>query len=78
MDLILTPYVPIMPEETLMMGDVNFDDTLNVLDVLQVVNYTLGNLEFSDDQIAVADMNNDTGINVLDIVQIVNIILGDS
>ena len=77
-DLVLTPYVPIMPEETLMMGDVNFDDTLNILDVLQVVNYMLGNLEFSDDQIAAGDMNNDTGINVLDIVQIVNIILGDS
>ena len=56
-------------------GDVNGDDTLNILDVVQIVNYILGNLEFSDDQICSADMNNDTGLNILDIVQIVNLIL---
>ncbi|MBT6870721.1 MAG: hypothetical protein HOA66_04605, partial [Candidatus Marinimicrobia bacterium] len=57
-------------------GDVNGDGAINILDVVQIVNYILGNLEFNDNQICSADMNNDTGLNILDIVQIVNLILG--
>lgn len=56
-------------------GDVNGDGGLNILDVIQIVNYTLGNLEFSDEQIEAADINSDTIINILDIVQTVNMIL---
>ncbi|MBC8310929.1 MAG: hypothetical protein H8E72_01360 [Candidatus Marinimicrobia bacterium] len=56
-------------------GDVNGDGGLNILDVVQIVNYILGNLEFSDNQICSADMNGDGGINILDIVQVVNLIL---
>lgn len=56
-------------------GDVNGDDTVNILDVVQIVNYILGNLAFSENQICSADMNNDTGLNILDVVQIVNLIL---
>jgi hypothetical protein len=56
-------------------GDVNGDGGLNILDVVQIVSYILGNLEFSDSQICSADLNGDGGINILDIVQVVNIIL---
>jgi len=57
-------------------GDANGDGVTNILDVVQVVNYILGNLEFNENQICAADMNADGGLNVLDIVQIVNQILG--
>jgi len=56
-------------------GDVNGDGQLNVIDIINVVNYLLGVLEFDDCQINNADVNNDGGINILDVVNIVNIIL---
>jgi hypothetical protein len=40
-----------------------------------VANYTLGQEEFSYDQIQAADLNQDGNINILDIIQIINIIL---
>ena len=51
-------------------GDLNTDCTLNVLDVVTMVNLIL-----SEDCILEADMNSDTYCNVLDIVQLVNLIL---
>ena len=59
----------------LISGDVNDDGQLNVLDIVQIVNYVLGNLEFSDSQISSADVNTDGIVNVLDIVTLVNMIL---
>ena len=61
--------------DALLLGDVNGDDTLNVLDIVQIVNYVLGTIEFSDSQILSADVNGDGLVNVLDIVTLVNMIL---
>jgi len=55
-----------------LMGDVNEDGIINVLDIILTVNIVLGASEFSDN----ADINQDGLINVLDIVSLVNIILG--
>ena len=54
------------------LGDLNFDGTVNVLDVITMVNMILGN---SDPNYASGDMNGDGELDVLDIVLIVNIIL---
>ncbi len=56
-------------------GDVNFDSSLDVLDVVAVVGYILGNITFDDDQICTADINQDLSVDVLDVVQIVSLIL---
>ena len=56
-------------------GDVNEDDTVNILDIVMVANYTLGQAEFSDEQIQAADLNQDGVINILDIIQLANMIL---
>ena len=56
-------------------GDVNNDETVNVLDIVSVVNHVLGD-ELVDCEFGAADMNSDSIINVLDIVSIVNVILG--
>jgi len=53
-----------------LMGDINGDGDLNVLDVVTMVNIIL-----SDDCPASADMNADNSCNVLDIVQLVHLIL---
>jgi hypothetical protein len=52
-----------------------FDGIVDILDIVRIVNYILGNLEFNDDEIAAADYNTDDIIDILDIVQIVNYIL---
>ena len=58
-----------------LMGDVNFDSELNVLDVVLIVGYILDSQYFSDDQILIADINEDETIDILDIVVIINQIL---
>ena len=58
-----------------MAGDINNDDAVNVLDIVSVVNYILGDT-LEECQLQAADMNGDSEINVLDIVSIVNVILG--
>jgi len=57
-------------------GDVNMDDSINVLDVVSVVNHVLGLNYLTSNQILIADINNDDVINVLDVIQIVNLIIG--
>ena len=52
-------------------GDLNYDDFINILDVVILVNMII-NPELLDDS---ADINQDNEINVLDIVLLVNLIL---
>ena len=56
-------------------GDVNCDDAINILDVVQIVSFILGNMEFGPEQEALSDINGDGVVNVLDIVQLVYFIL---
>tara|TARA_B100001750_G_C15157453_1_gene422720 strand:- start:267 stop:653 length:387 start_codon:yes stop_codon:yes gene_type:complete len=63
------------PEIELLMGDVNYDGEINILDVLQIISYILGNSDFTNEQEFLSDLNSDDVINVLDVIQIVNIIL---
>ena len=57
-------------------GDINMDQNINVLDIVVVVSYVLGNEELLQSQIQLADLNSDGTINILDIILIVNLILG--
>lgn len=57
--------------DNILLGDVNNDGIINILDVVSSVNIVLGNLEW----VGAADYNNDGIINILDIVSIVNLIL---
>jgi hypothetical protein len=61
-----------MPFSTSILGDLNDDGVINVLDVVVLVNIVLG----IDDGIPAGDLNNDGLINVLDVVILVNMILG--
>ena len=53
-------------------GDINNDGTVNVIDVVTLVNIVLNNDEWNSS----SDINNDGAINVIDVVMLVNIILG--
>ena len=66
-DVIISNY-----PSTTIPGDLNSDDTVNILDIIQLSNMILSG-GYSD----TADLNGDGVINILDIVAIVNIILSD-
>ena len=59
-------------------GDVNQDDNLNVMDVVQLAAYLLGNQELSEQGLQNADINNDGVVDILDVVALINTILGNN
>jgi len=59
-----------------LLGDVNADGEINILDVVQIVNIILGvNSSPTENELLAADFNQDGEINVLDVVSVVNFIL---
>ena len=67
-----------LPEDSgdscdVVLGDVNGDGTLNVLDVVSIVQFVLGSSSVTFE--CAADFNGDLVVNVLDIVSLVNEIL---
>ena len=54
------------------LGDVNGDQIINILDIILTVNIVLG----INTTTSAADVNNDGVVNILDIVSLVNLILG--
>ena len=61
--------------EDMLLGDVNSDGLINVLDVVNIINFILSINIPVGDQFVLSDINQDDVINVLDVVLIVNIIL---
>ncbi len=54
-----------------LLGDINNDEIVNILDVIQTVNMVLGSLLVD----YIADINQDGFVNIVDIITIVNIII---
>ena len=61
-----------------MEGDLNFDSSLDILDIVLLVNIIFEEFEPSQNQLDAADLNEDTIIDVIDIVTLVNLILENS
>ena len=57
-------------------GDVNFDNTLDVTDVITMVNFVLNQSTPTEEQSLASDMNQDGILNILDVIQLVSAILG--
>ena len=57
-------------------GDVNQDGSINVTDIVTIINFVLGNSVPTNDEFTAADMNVDGTINILDVIEVVNVILG--
>jgi hypothetical protein len=56
-------------------GDVNFDGSLDITDVILLVNFVLGTTP-TEEQGLTADFNQDGIINILDVITLVSEILG--
>ena len=59
-------------------GDVNTDGALDVLDVVVLVNFVLGQMSPDGTQSLLSDLNDDSIINILDIIFLINLILGEN
>ena len=58
-------------------GDINLDGQLDVLDIVNMINLILDTDNPSAEDLAIADLNFDSMLDVLDIVLLVNLILND-
>ena len=73
-DVLLTdddfPYGAISPA-----GDVNFDGTVNIQDIVILINHIMNDTPLTGQQFLAADINSDGVVDILDIVSLVNLIL---
>ena len=65
-------------QPTELLGDLNFDENIDVLDVVILVGFILEDAEPTYNQMNQGDINMDAELNVLDVVLLVNLILGES
>ena len=65
----------LLDHSDVLIGDVNEDQIINILDIIAVINFVLSNNIPSENQFMLSDLNSDQMINILDVVILVNIIL---
>ena len=65
----------IMVNNNTLLGDINGDQNINILDIIFIINIILDNHSASESEIWAADINHDNVINIQDIILIVQIIL---
>ena len=70
-DYIIFPQIT----ENIILGDINFDGTINILDVVILVNFILDINQPNNNEFIASDIDGDNQLNVLDIVQLINLIL---
>jgi hypothetical protein len=58
-------------------GDVNGDGVVAVEDIILVIDFILGRIEFTQLQRIAADLDDDNDVDIMDVIRIVNIILGN-
>lgn len=56
-------------------GDINNDVSLDILDIILLINFILNIMEFDDFQNCVGDLNSDNNIDILDVINLMNNIL---
>ncbi len=58
-------------------GDVNHDLQIDVSDIVLLVEYIMGSIDFEESQLLSADVSGEGDVNILDIILIINLILGE-
>jgi len=62
-------------EFTVIAGDINQDNEVNIIDIVNLVNFILGHDNPSASEMVAGDMDENGILNILDIIQIVNLII---
>ena len=57
------------------LGDINQDYIVNVLDIIKLISFILGTSDPLENELIYSDLNQDGIINILDVVSLVNLIL---
>ena len=57
-------------------GDLNQDQSINILDIVELVGLILGGNP-DETELYLGDLNGDGSLNILDIIELVNLILGN-
>ena len=65
----------LLNSEDFLLGDVNEDGVLNILDIVTLINFILSINSPTDSQMIVSDLNSDSFLNILDVVILLNLIL---
>ena len=55
--------------------DLNLDGTINIVDIISIVNIIISNIEPTDIELCAGDINNDETINIVDVISIIKNIL---
>ena len=69
--------ISILKKELPELGDSNNDQIINVIDIIQIVYFIIGQSMLSPYAQFSSDLNNDSIINVVDIVSVINLIVGN-
>ena len=69
------PFIEIISVMAAEPGDLNQDGTLDILDVVQMINFVLGGDTPSESDLFIGDLNQDGIINIQDIILLVNSVL---
>ena len=70
------PVTMLVSGESFQAGDINNDQSINVQDVIFLLNFILGTDTFDTPQFNAADINEDDVLNIQDVILLVNIIIG--
>ena len=57
-------------------GDLNSDEAINILDIIVLANLILGS-DPTNEEFQLADLNGDGVLNILDIIFLINIVLNE-
>ena len=55
---------------TYLIGDVNFDEEVDIFDAVDILRYEAGSVEFNATQLIVGDVNNDEEVDIFDAVDV--------
>ena len=67
--------VDILNDGSNLLGDVNFDSEVNVVDIVMIIGFIMENSDPSELQFYLSDLNQDNSLDVMDIIIIVNTII---
>jgi len=71
----LREVIKVLDESEPIIGDVNYDGLISILDLYFLISYLMGEIQFDENGLIIGDFNFDSSVDILDLLLISNIIL---